>query len=641
MFKNKSNLITDIIRDEYKLPFTKKLIDEKPNIPYKFINKPMIFTKSKSPIKTINFINNDSGKMKHFTPAAQEWYNSIYSYNNNYTKLLPRADKNLMMLLRSYFNFFVNHKILRTKRMLNRYRKLSANKIFVGKGELKHTNNRIVITSYIYNVQEFYLKGLLAKQSKLTYYTNKILKQEVNINKTKKNVIVYNRPFTIHEFLNKKHDAIFPCHILTYKEACFKLFWKEYIKLIGIDDQKSQEKNDIEKEKLFENKHGGKEGAKLFLNLVKLKTIGLNNATVNSHYENIIKIIHRDIFNNTNNFFIDKENIINTYSINIDNLNYNELKFKDKIEILFLKNFDEIYSNNINFTDSLFFDSHPIKEKEKNKAELLIFKEQILKIRNILNNFENYIRLAEFIYFKQLNKLLYLLMINTAKFKTPFVSKLVYLIENIYKKDVELNIVNLNKIHLNSDIYTQVVALKLKNRDNNLFRVLRLSLSKVKLPNINRRIEKDNLSNRGEYLVNKIRNKYINSMFNSLKGDPLNNLLLHFFSNVENLKMDIKKRLFIKKQSISLSKYIIRSLKHLKIAGIRVEAKGRLTRRFTASRSVFKMRWKGGLKNVDSSFKGLSAIMLRGDRKSNVQYSLINSKNRNGAYGVKGWVSSK
>ena len=31
--------------------------------------------------------------------------------------------------------------------------------------------------------------------------------------------------------------------------------------------------------------------------------------------------------------------------------------------------------------------------------------------------------------------------------------------------------------------------------------------------------------------------------------------------------------------------------------GIRVEAKGRLTRRFTASRSVFKMKWKGGLKN--------------------------------------------
>jgi hypothetical protein len=77
------------------------------------------------------------------------------------------------------------------------------------------------------------------------------------------------------------------------------------------------------------------------------------------------------------------------------------------------------------------------------------------------------------------------------------------------------------------------------------------------------------------------------------------------------------------------------------LAGVRIEAKGRLTRRFTASRSVFKMKWKGGLKNVDSSFKGLSAVMLRGHVKSNVQYSNVNSKNRNGAFGVKGWVGNK
>ena len=77
------------------------------------------------------------------------------------------------------------------------------------------------------------------------------------------------------------------------------------------------------------------------------------------------------------------------------------------------------------------------------------------------------------------------------------------------------------------------------------------------------------------------------------------------------------------------------------MAGVRIEAKGRLTRRFTAARSVFKVKWKGGLKNVDSSFKGLSAIMLRGDRKSNVEYSIVNSKNRNGAFGVKGWIGTK
>jgi hypothetical protein len=51
--------------------------------------------------------------------------------------------------------------------------------------------------------------------------------------------------------------------------------------------------------------------------------------------------------------------------------------------------------------------------------------------------------------------------------------------------------------------------------------------------------------------------------------------------------------------------------------GIRIEAKGRITRRLTAARSVFKMKWKGGLKNIDSSFKGLSAIFL------NLMYNIL------------------
>jgi hypothetical protein len=77
------------------------------------------------------------------------------------------------------------------------------------------------------------------------------------------------------------------------------------------------------------------------------------------------------------------------------------------------------------------------------------------------------------------------------------------------------------------------------------------------------------------------------------------------------------------------------------MAGVRLEAKGRLTRRLTASRSVFKIKWKGSLKNIDSSYRGLSSVMLRGYIKSNVQYSIINSKTRNGAFGLKGWISGK
>jgi len=188
-------------------------------------------------------------------------------------------------------------------------------------------------------------------------------------------------------------------------------------------------------------------------------------------------------------------------------------------------------------------------------------------------------------------------------------------------------------------IYLQAVVLKLKNRKNSLYKVLRTSLSKVNLPNVSRKEERFFEFNKHDLLANKIRNSYISSMFdNTTNIDPLNKLLLDFYPSCENL--NIEKEHKNKSNNISLpaslEAYVIKNLKHMKLAGVRIEAKGRLTKRFTASRSIFKMRWKGGLKNVDSSFKGLSTVMLRGTVKSNVQYSLLNSKNRNGAFGIKG-----
>ena len=52
--------------------------------------------------------------------------------------------------------------------------------------------------------------------------------------------------------------------------------------------------------------------------------------------------------------------------------------------------------------------------------------------------------------------------------------------------------------------------------------------------------------------------------------------------------------------------------------GIRLEVKGRLTKRYRADRSIYSLKWKGGLKNVDSSFKRLSSVLFRGNSKSNM-----------------------
>jgi len=124
-----------------------------------------------------------------------------------------------LKLLQSYFNFFVNNKKLNTKRIPYRYRKLSANKIFVGKGDLKHTNKKVIITSYIYNAEQFYLNNKV-KELYDDLFSPKIkeLKKSITLNSTNsKEIIDYNRPHTLDEYLNlpfhPTQNINFPDHI--------------------------------------------------------------------------------------------------------------------------------------------------------------------------------------------------------------------------------------------------------------------------------------------------------------------------------------------------------------------------------------------------------------------------------------------
>lgn len=81
---------------------------------------------------------------------------------------------------------------------------------------------------------------------------------------------------------------------------------------------------------------------------------------------------------------------------------------------------------------------------------------------------------------------------------------------------------------------------------------------------------------------------------------------------------------------------IFNSIDYKNMRGIRLEVKGRLTKRYRADRSVYIPKLKGGLKNVNSSFKGLRTVLFRGNSNSNVSYSVFNSKRRIGAFAVKG-----
>jgi hypothetical protein len=78
-----------------------------------------------------------------------------------------------------------------------------------------------------------------------------------------------------------------------------------------------------------------------------------------------------------------------------------------------------------------------------------------------------------------------------------------------------------------------------------------------------------------------------------INHDVLNNVLINIFSrssfiNVE--KKGIENKFIEKNNNLSLLDFILSSLKHKNMSGVRLEAKGRLTRRLIASRSVFKIK---------------------------------------------------
>lgn len=633
-------------------------------------NIPLVFEKkkNKSLIKSIKHIDSDMGKTKHYPSGAQEWYNSIYTYNKNYVKSLPVLDKSLARLLKSYCNMWPKQKTYKKRpNLLMKYldqnrrnltwkerrllirsnpirpiklykrskiRNKSIKKIYVGKGNLKHTNNKVIVTLFTYNIPKFFLLRNIKKliwsffsprqdeywyEKKIPVLTKKNGKYKLIIKKDKKKLY---KPYTspkrlvkiitwitedkkdknnIKEIPRKKRILFYNRRLTFYEylDSSFKLFKTWSIKnLYGTVYMKDQEW----------------EFSRRF---IPMDTI--------DRAERLSKIKEYPTFL--------KSSYYNLLCFTILKIKKTTLKLT--VMIKYFKYLTMLEKNNV------------LNKEEK----LSIFtskanKFNVYKYRNTPRYV--YTKLKEKkIYLASLLKFVWLLFINDVKFNNPLlVAKLKYLVNNLYDKEVEFNIIELTKMHLNSDIYTQGVALKLTKRENQLYWVLKKSLKKARLPNKERLSEKFNNFNKHEYLANKIRNTYINSMFeNTFKDnytDSLNNLLLGLFTDVKSLTINVKdKRLrTITSVPVFLKKYVLYNLKHLKLGGIRVEAKGRLTRRLIAQRSVFKMRYKGGLKNLDSSFKKVPAVMLRGFVKSNVEYSFISSKNRIGAYGIKGWVGS-
>jgi len=220
------------------------------------------------------------------------------------------------------------------------------------------------------------------------------------------------------------------------------------------------------------------------------------------------------------------------------------------------------------------------------------------------------------------------LNLNKYKFQEFLLSRLANIIGRIYNKEVKFNIVNIKSIILNTDIFTTILALKLKKRNTTVLRAMYRILDKARFPITNNIIERSRIMKNVD--LNQIDNKYksLNLSF-ILKKYGIDNVLNRFYVNV------------FEKNYKQLYDTIFNDIKYKNMSGIRLEIKGRLTKRYRADRAVYKVKWRGGLKNIDSSFKGLSSVNFRGYSNSNVDYSIRTSKRRIGAFAVKGWISGK
>lgn len=442
-------------------PLNKESSDLKLSIFNKFIKK-------NSKLIPFNIKINDVGETKYFPPFSKEWKNSIYVFNFNNLKNIPVYNININTLVKNYFNLYFNHRFIKNKYKSRRTNRLSLNKIFVSKAEIKHTNSKATITIYTYNREKLVL-----------------LKK---INRLK------------------------------------NLFYKRILSLLYNSD-------------------------KLYKNISKKGGASLLKKT-------IITLLHK---------------------------------------------------------------------------ELILFRRFKLK-----------------------------LSLNKYKFEERFLYKLSKLISNFYNKKVEFNLINMKSIVLNSDFFTKILSLKLKDRKVGIIRLMNIVLNKVKFPAVNRVREKALTikSVNFDLIDNKFKNLNLNSIIAAQKKNTsLMNGENYNYASLDKLLNSLYYNLMMQRstslgnspltpslQSLDAKKLyeiIFNSIKYKNMGGIRLEIKGRLTRRYRADRAVFKVKWKGGLKNIDSSYKGLSSVNMRGFVKPNVEYSIYTSKRRIGAFAVKGWISGK
>jgi hypothetical protein len=327
--------------------------------------------------------------------------------------------------------------------------------------------------------------------------------------------------------------------------------------------------------------------------LNKINAINLTNTLTNINFNNI-----KNSINNINIY----NNIISTYTKN--SKLYKNLVNKIYFNIIEIK----YYSNKVVIHICVY-----------NREKLVILRKlKLLKIKNAKEisfntNLENNTNFLLKEKLNLLNNKLFLyryytskLFLNNLKFNTHSLLKLKKILFGIFNKKVLFNITNIKYFHLNNSILLDSISGKLNNnRKSSILKLIRKGLRFAKTAKLHFLLK-----------VKKLDTGILKEMKDTYK-------------NILDIKSDTK-----------VAENVFSKGVNMHVVGLRLEARGRLTKRLVASRAINKFKYKGSLNNVYSSVNKNSVITFKGHEKSNINYSNKNSYNVLGSYGIKYWVSS-
>lgn len=105
-----------------------------------------------------------------------------------------------MRLLKAYFSSELKENFPDLKRISKRARRYTTKKIFVGKGDLKHSNDKAIVTFYVHNAERLFLNRAISLLSRLLYNPARPLTSYTQRKGHKEEKIIYNRSFSFNDF---------------------------------------------------------------------------------------------------------------------------------------------------------------------------------------------------------------------------------------------------------------------------------------------------------------------------------------------------------------------------------------------------------------------------------------------------------